>query len=966
MQAKESVLGKKICLALLAAMSVAFMERPAASAELVRNGSAVAAIVLPAEPLPVEAFAAQELARHVQWATGAELPVLVSGQAVAVETLVRIGRAAQVERNWQGVNPGIVKVTATTVDLAGRDSDGEPLRRTGEAGTLFAVYDVLNRDLGVRWFWPGASGTYVPKTANVILPVGERRVYTALRFATWRINSTRTKTWPDPESGKKFYTEENLWLLRHRFMMTDNMAYGHAFTGYWNRFHASNPEYFNLLPDGQRVSDPLYRINRNDLISMCVTEPGFIRQLVSDWAGQEKRGKLNVNENDTAGKCVCPRCLAADESDDHERVERARREQAAKNPLWYQELGSLSERYAKFYLAAQQEADKIDPTHELIGCIYANYYEPPRTVKLNRRMIMRFCPPIMFPWNQEKVGMFKRLWQGWHEAGVSLMLRPNFTLDGHGFPLLYYPEFLDCFAFASQHGLVAVDFDSLTGMFAANGLTLYAIASSLNLNWGRSAAEVTEDFLQAFGTAAPIMREYYAHLRQAIENNVMTFEDNRSLEGGNWANFFMQAHHIYTPAVMERADSLLRQARAAATEDDSRARLDFVALGLQDSRLMLAAQQAFQEYQKPGKAMAYAKALRELDHFRAAHAAKGYADIGFLVSMENRHWPRHFLHLEDDDREITGWKICFDPEKQGDAAGYAEAAAGPDWVPIGTDSHWEKQPAGLAWEEKHGKPYKGVAWYAAEIAPTAAELTSPMQLCFGAVDGNAVIYLNGRLLLDRPYPWQGDTDSWKKPFTVPIPDGVLKSGVNRLVVRVEKHIAVSGIWRSVFLAKRRASTPAMSENCLEDGDFGSGALKQWRISRMVGQFDFRVVAHPDQAGRYALRMACTGIDETHSMKAWGRVWQAAPVTPGRKYAFRMRFRTEEGFAGRVEAWLRSGAEGGLSAANVNLGALALNSEWRELTGTIIPEIDTCRVHLTITRGVGVLLIDEVQLYEVKP
>ncbi|HQC53520.1 MAG TPA: hypothetical protein PLE92_10330, partial [Lentisphaeria bacterium] len=352
-------MGKKICLALLAAMSMAFMERTAASAELVRNGSAVAAIVLPAEPLPVEAFAAQELARHVQWATGAELPVLVSGQAVAVETLVRIGRAAQVERNWQGVNPGIVKVTATTVDLAGRDSDGEPLRRTGEAGTLFAVYDMLNHDLGVRWFWPGTSGTYVPKTVNVTLPVGERRVNTALRFATWRINSTRTKTWPDPESGKKFYTEENLWLLRHRFMMTDNMAYGHAFTGYWNRFHASNPEYFNLLPDGQRVSDPLYRINRNDLISMCVTEPGFIRQLVSDWAGQEKRGKLNVNENDTAGKCVCPRCLAADESDDHERVERARREQAAKNPLWYQELGSLSERYAKFYLAAQQEAFEL-------------------------------------------------------------------------------------------------------------------------------------------------------------------------------------------------------------------------------------------------------------------------------------------------------------------------------------------------------------------------------------------------------------------------------------------------------------------------------------------------------------------------------------------------------------------------------------------------------------------------------
>jgi hypothetical protein len=559
--------------------------------------------------------------------------------------------------------------------------------------------------------------------------------------------------------------------------------------------------------------------------------------------------------------------------------------------------------------------------------------------------------------------MFKELWQGWDEAGVSLMLRPNFTLDGHGFPLPYYPEYLDCFAFAARHGLIATDFDSLTGMFAANGLTLCAIAASVNIHHGQPVAAVVDDFLQAFGSAAPVMREYYALLRNAMESNVTAYETSRNLEGGNWANFFIHAHHIYTPEVMSQAKSLLAQARSAAADDDSRARVDFVALGLEDSRLMLAAQAAFQEYQKPGKAMVYARALRELDHFRAAHAASGYADIGFLVAMENRHWPRHFLQLGDDDREVTGWRIMFDPAGRGDADGYAASGPGADWVAIGTDSHWEAQPAGLAWEQEHGKPYKGVAWYGAEIMPTAAELAAPMQLCFGAVDGNAVIYLNGQLLLDRPYPWQGDRDSWKKPFTVPVPEGLLKSGANRLVVRVEKHIAVSGIWRSVFLSRQRAEAPDMSRNCLEDGQFSSGALKLWKPSQMVGKFEFGVVPHPELAGRQVLRLACTGVDADHAMQSWGRVWQVAPVTPGRRYSFRMRFRTEEGFTGRVEAWLRSGVKSGLSAANINLGSLALDSEWRELSGTILPEIDACSVYLTITRGVGTLLIDEVQLYE---
>ena len=42
-------------------------------------------------------------------------------------------------------------------------------------GTLFAVYDLLERDLGVRWLFPGEHGEVVPRQATVTLPELNRR-----------------------------------------------------------------------------------------------------------------------------------------------------------------------------------------------------------------------------------------------------------------------------------------------------------------------------------------------------------------------------------------------------------------------------------------------------------------------------------------------------------------------------------------------------------------------------------------------------------------------------------------------------------------------------------------------------------------------------------------------------------------------------------------------------------------------
>ena len=53
-------------------------------------------------------------------------------------------------------------------------------------------------------------------------------------------------------------------------------------------------------------------------------------------------------------------------------------------------------------------------------------------------------------------------------------------------------------------------------------------------------------------------------------------------------------------------------------------------------------------------------------------------------------------------------------------------------------------------------------------------------------------------LLDRPYPYKGNADSWNEPFEVDVSDAV-KLGANILVVRVEDGAGLGGIFKPVYL-----------------------------------------------------------------------------------------------------------------------------------------------------------------------
>lgn len=781
---------------------------------LVENGVSRIGAVVVAKAAPANVrHAAREMSRCLEKATGKVAPAVTEGEALPPGVAIYLG-ACQAnaavglpEAGW-GLHQGRIVVTEQAVHIAGKDDPGEHWRPSISLGTLFATYDFLEKQLGVRWLWPGDLGEIIPRPAGWHLVVGSRNTGSRLLSSLWRESSNKQHGWNSEESWKKFFQEQGVWLRRHRFSCDPpRFQHGHAFINYFSRFGKDHPEFFSLLPDGTRRSNPYnWSHGSPSCVSLCVSNPQLAETVVAEWQAKNPRpATINLNENDTGGECVCETCLTADHSSrsNAERLAAATELFNRKEKGWEKAMGSVSDRYCQFYLRVQALADKVDPAHRIMGLIYANYSEPPSDkIKLNDRIALRFCPPFMYPWTDAKVEQYKDIWAGWATTGAKLMFRPNFTLDGSCFPVQYQDVFYDLFNFSAEHGMVASDMDSLTGHFAAQGLVNYVIAS-LNHDGDSTLAQLEEDFFSAFGAAKDHIREYFDYQKQVTMKGGFKspFTDD-SIEGGIlYLDLFLVADRLFTPAVMAQGSAILDRALAAPGLDEvSRQRVEFIRSGLEHMRLLMAAQAEFRLYKESRDLRQFAAAVRRLDAFRASIEHTNALNMSNLRRLEDRHWPERgqLRATADNSLPLRGWKIVWDPAEKGvaenwQAPDFALAAA----LDIGTDSHWEKQPAGLAWEKEHGSSFRGVAWYFNDLPDVTGPLPNP-GLYFGAIDGAATIFLNGREVHHRPYPFQGNTESWKEPFSVRLPTDVLQAGRNRLAVRVEKRIGLSGIWRPAF------------------------------------------------------------------------------------------------------------------------------------------------------------------------
>ncbi len=616
--------------------ALALMLNRSAAVELVRDGQPQASIVVPATPLPIESYAATELQYHVEAATGARLAIMKEGQNDAFSHHIYLGRCAaaataKADPSTLAGNGYVVKTADTDLFIVGQDSSGDPLSLDTRAGTLFGLYDVLETNLHVAWLWPGKMGEVIPKAKDLSLSPPDAAVPPALWFKEWR-------------GGRS--EGERVWLRRQRFGRSVRPGYGHAFGKYWDRFKDTHLEYFAMLPDGTRRLEP--HSDGPDWNHMCVSEPALWQQIITDWKAKGAPQFLNICENDGWAGCACARCLSWDEPDPENPVPFDKRLPAALEEFehgssWQLQLGSLSDRYARYWKSVAEEAVKVRPDVTVISYAYDNYRKPPVKAVLNANVLLGFVPDAVYPYSQAESDLFQSEWLGWEKTGCKMFLRPNFTSQQPNFPAFYARPLAKDLKFALSRGVRGMDFDSLESQYSVQGPTLYVLPKILN-HPDVSVDAVLDEFYSAFGAAKPAVAEYFqlwesVYPQYMFSDYLKKLRTKRKYGAGTYGPFYTLAGDTYTPEVMTKAAALLETARTLAAGDElATARVEWLMKGEHHCELILATERASEHRVDTGDAEPLQAAYKALVDFRQENAEYDKLNFAGITVDNERVW----------------------------------------------------------------------------------------------------------------------------------------------------------------------------------------------------------------------------------------------------------------------------------------------------------------------------------------
>jgi hypothetical protein len=218
-------------------------------------------------------------------------------------------------------------------------------------------------------------------------------------------------------------------------------------------------------------------------------------------------------------------------------------------------------------------------------------------------------------------------------------MRTNHLLDGYCMPFIFAHQFADEFHHAAAEGMVATDYDSLTGHWSTQGPNLY-VALRLHAKPEASADALLAEYYAGFGAAAGKVKQYFddweAYTAQLGSALPRVMKDTGSSRWRTWAR---AAHVLYPDNCFDRPEALLREAALAANGDtETAARVAFLHEGLEHARLCsraaaklsLAAPESGTE---EGRA-----ALEELVRFRRSSESSGISNFNHLAWVEDLSW----------------------------------------------------------------------------------------------------------------------------------------------------------------------------------------------------------------------------------------------------------------------------------------------------------------------------------------
>ena len=457
-------------------------------------------------------LAAVAMANYLQKVSGVR-PVIATETQNGVEAATRIFIGHCKANADLAVQPEEFVIRTKGNDLHIRGGDTAPGGLICQ-GTLYGVYDFIERELGVRWLFPGEHGEVVPKQSTITIPDLDRSEQPRIEKRKVRNQAvTREDTFApvlkqwgiDMEAWKTAHGPEatGAWFRHMRLGARIEIEGGHAYAGWWEKYGKEHPDWFALQPDGTRTQQP-------ERERLCKSNPALwdeiARLRIAEFKADPSKRMASLAPNDGGANkwCMCAACRALDPADAPKLLnDRSLIDPATKLP--FAEYPALTDRVFTFFNEIAKRVRREMPDRDLVAYAYSVYRTPPVKIgPLEPNLIIGY------------VGLDPADIEAWSRIAPRLYIRPNDlgpAID-LGLPRNNAVHLADAVKFAVEHKAIGFDFDNCHGNWSAHGLDYYVLGKAL-WNPALDVRAIIADYCQAaYGPAAAPMQRYHDRLEK--------------------------------------------------------------------------------------------------------------------------------------------------------------------------------------------------------------------------------------------------------------------------------------------------------------------------------------------------------------------------------------------------------------------------------------------------------------------
>jgi len=369
---------------------------PGAELTLAADGRTDYVIVVPVSPSAQDEKAAGELSQWLGEVTGAEFRVVAESETLATAKYISVGRTELLRQ---------ANLPAAGEDLGDEGYAiavrGDDLFLLGgkKRGPIYAVFALLEEDIGCRWYTRGTST--IPQLRRLTVRPVPRSFVPVLRIrdpfywdafdGTWSLrNRTNAPNAGIPEKWGGHVNYAAGWFV-HTF---DRIISA-------KDYFDEHPEYFSEIDGERRPLIPGHRPGQ-----LCLTNPDAVRITIDKALGvldgHPNAELISVSQNDGGGGyCRCAACSAVNQVE-----------------------GSPAGTLVRFVNQVAEAVEKKRPDVRISTLAYQETFTPPKQTRPRENVVIRLCTdthawgnPFLFVTETDK---FQNALKGWSDMGAHI------------------------------------------------------------------------------------------------------------------------------------------------------------------------------------------------------------------------------------------------------------------------------------------------------------------------------------------------------------------------------------------------------------------------------------------------------------------------------------------------------------------------------------------------------------------